>query len=328
MRVLLTGASGYLGGRLAHGLAGAGHVVRGLVRDPRRWIDPPAQAEMQTGDVTDRATVERAVNGCDAVVHAAALVKMWVRDRRAFDRVNVQGLGHVAEAAGQAGVRLLYVSSFVALGPTDGTTLDERSPRSTTDLHNDYERTKWVADQLARGLAARGADIVRIYPGVIFGPGPLTDGNHVVKLLLQHAQGKLPGLLGPGNLRQCFAFVDDVVDGAVAALERARSGSGYVLGGENRTAVELFEAFHAAAGVPPPRRRIPFALAAAIGRSQRWRAQLFGIEPELTDEVVGIYRHEWAYSSTSAERELGYRVTPFGEAVRRTVAWLRSEGRL
>jgi farnesol dehydrogenase len=328
MKVFMTGVTGFLGGRLARRVAEAGHEVRGLVREARRWHQKPENAEAIVGDVTDAEAVRDAARGCDAVLHAAALVKMWAADRRRFDRVNVQGFTHVSEAARAADARLVYVSSFLALGPTDGAVFDETTPRATMELHNDYERTKWVADQMARHLASEGFPIVRLYPGVIFGPGELTHGNHVVNLLLQQASGKLPGMLGSGDLRQCFAYVEDVVEGALSALERAEAGSAYILGGENRTANELFAFFREASGVPEPSRKIPFALASAIGRWQRWRADWFGSDPELTDEVVRIYRHEWAYSSARAERELGYRITPFDEAMRRTVAWLRETGRL
>ncbi len=328
MKVMVTGVTGFLGGRVALELAQAGHQVVGFCRDASRWSGRPASAAAVTGDVTDRAAVEHAVDGCDAAVHAAALVKIWVRDKSQFNRVNVEGLGYVIEACRGSGVRLVYTSSFIALGPTDGTTLDENSPRVDTTFHNDYERTKWLGDQLARNAADRDLDLVRVYPGVIFGPGALTHGNHVVQLLLQHARGKLPGMLGQGDLRQCFAFVDDVAAGIVQALERGKAGEGYILGGENRTGVELFDAFHAASGVAPPKRKIPFGVASMIGKVQRWRAELFGIEPELTDEVVGIYRHEWAYRSDKAVAELGYRITPFTEAIGRTVAWLRESGEL
>lgn len=328
MKVMVSGVTGFLGGRVASELVEAGHQVVGFCRDPSRWRGRPASAGVVTGDVTDRAAVEHAVDGCDAAIHAAALVKTWVRDKRQFDRVNVEGLGYVIEACRNRGVRLVYISSFIALGPTDGTTLDEKSPRVDKNFHNDYERTKWLGDQLARNASDRGLDLVRVYPGVIFGPGALTHGNHLVQLLLQHAQGKLPGMLGRGDLRQCFAFVDDVAAGVVAALERGKAGEGYILGGENRTGIELFDAFQTASGVAPPKRKIPFGVASAIGTVQRWRAELFGIEPELTDEIVGIYRHEWAYRSDKAIAELGYRITPFAEAIDRTVAWLRESGEL
>jgi len=328
MKVLVSGVTGFLGGRVAGELAARGHGVVGLCRDESRWNGRPEGSRAVVGDITDRACVEHAIEGCDAMVHAAALVKTWVRDKRQYDRVNVEGLGHVIEACRGSEVRLVYISSFVALGPTDGTTFDETSPRADNTFHNDYERTKWVADQLARNANPRELDLVRVYPGVVFGPGALTQGNHVVQLLLQHARGKLPGMLGKGDLRQCFAFVDDVAAGVIRTLERGKSGEGYILGGENRTGVELFEAFAAATGIAPPKRKIPFGVATMIGKVQRWRAELLAIEPELTDEVVGIYKHEWAYRSDKAMAELGYRVTPFDEAIARTVAWLHESGEL
>lgn len=328
MKVLVTGATGFLGGRVARALLDRGHSVRVLVRDPARRPITLAAVESRAGDVTDAESFRSAAVGCEAIVHAAAWVKNWSKDRAMFDRVNVGGFRHALDAARSAGAKLVYTSSFVALGPTDGTVLDEGSPRMPGRAHNDYERTKWEADLLARAAARSEVPVVRLYPGVVFGPGELTAGNHVVRSLLLHASGRLPGLLGRGDRRLCFAFVDDVAAGFVAALERAAPGAAYVLGGENRTLVELFEAFGRRTGIAPPTRRIPYAVAAAVGWAQLKRADWFGIEPELTDGVVGIYRHEWAYSSARAERELGYRITPFEEAVARTVAWLEETGTL
>jgi farnesol dehydrogenase len=278
------------------------------------------------GDVTDPDAFRRAAEGCQAIVHAAAHVKVWDRDKRRFAEVNVGGLRHAADAATSAGAVLVYISSFIALGPTDGRVFDEETPRAAGDAHNQYEKTKWEADVLARRLAAEGRAVVRLYPGVVYGPGALTAGNHVAQVLVQHASGKLPGLLGPGDRRQCFAYVEDVADGVASALERARPGSAYILGGENRTVTELFDAFRVATGIPVPKRHIPYAVAGLVGRAQRLWAELTGHEPQLTDEVVEIYRHEWAYSSARAERELGYRITPFGEGIARTAAWLQERG--
>lgn len=328
MRVLVTGVTGFLGGRVAEGLAAAGHVVRGFVRNPEGWTWRPPGAEESRGDVTDAASFRRAAAGCEAVVHCAALVKVWARERQEFDRTNLEGLKNAADAAREAGARLIYTSSFIALGPTDGRVFEEDTPRLVQHFHNDYERTKWLADQLARHLAKEGFPIVRLYPGVVYGPGALSAGNHVVELLLKHARGKLPGLLGRGDRRMCLAYVKDVVSGFIAALERAPDGSGYILGGENRTTRELFETFARASGIAPPRRKIPFWLAAAVGKVGRWRAELTGSEPEMTDEVVGIYTHDWAYSSSRAQKDLGYRITSFEQGIRETTGWLREIGEL
>ena len=327
MRVLVTGVTGFLGGRLAHALARS-HTVRGFVRDASRWTTRPDSAEIAQGDVTDATSIDKAAEGCDAIVHAAALVKNWAKDRAEFDRVNVGGLRNVLDATKRANARLVYVSSFIALGPTDGQTFDETTPHATTPPHNDYERTKALADKVAREAAASGARIVRLYPGVVYGPGALTAGNHLVQSLLLHAKGKLPGMLGPGDRKLSLAYVDDVTRGFETALDRAPNGSGYILGGDNRTLTDLFRIFQEQTGIAPPRLRIPYWAGRLVGRLQRYRAELTGREPELTDEVVRIYAREWAYSSRRAEDELDYTITPLEEGVSRTVQWLLREGHL
>ncbi len=324
MNVLLTGGTGFLGGRVAETLSAAGHHVRLLARRPAAAGPLPAACEAVPGDMLERGSLERALSGCDAVVHAAAVVKRWVRDRSLFDRVNVEATRTLFDLARAARVeRVLYCSSFIALGPTDGTTGDEDTRHDGVD-RNDYERTKRLADGLARERQAAGEPLVVVYPGVVYGIGRLTDGNILAAAARDILRGRFPGTVGPGDRRQCLANVDDVARGIVQALEHARPGSRYVLGGENVTVAEAVAMIAAAGGVRTPTRRIPYGVAAALGKVLRWQAPVTGIEPLLTDEEVEIYRHEWAYSSARAERELGYTITPAREGIARMVAWLKS----
>src|SRR5262247_3914234 len=126
MRAFVTGGTGFLGGHIVESLASAGFEIVALVRRAEDAERFPAGVTTHIGDVTDLASLERGMEGCGAVFHAAALVKRWTRDPREFDRVNIEGLGNVLRAASLAGVRkILYTSSFIALGPTDGTVADE-----------------------------------------------------------------------------------------------------------------------------------------------------------------------------------------------------------
>jgi farnesol dehydrogenase len=166
---------------------------------------------------------------------------------------------------------------------------------------------------------------VILYPGVIYGPGDITDGNIVVQMVRDHLAGKFPGIIGPGDRMWSYSFVDDVVDGHLAALERGRAGERYVLAGDNVPMDGLFETLHAVAGVRPPRFHIPYAMASALGYALVGWAELTGHPPLLTHEVVGVFREHWAYSSAKAERELGYRVRPLREGLERTVQWLKGQ---
>ncbi len=326
MKVFITGGTGFLGLRLCERLAQAGHDVVALVRPgpPRRALT--ANVRRAEGDVTDLESIVKGAAGCEAIIHSAALVKMWVPDRNTFDRVNVGGLRNILESARRVGVKkIVYTSSFIALGPTDGRVADESQVHAPTGHHNDYERTKAAADLLAREWAAEGAPLVTLYPGVVYGAGALTDGSLMTRTIHDFMKRRIPGYLGSGEQRICYAFMDDVVEGHLLALERAPLGARYILGGENATYRELYSHLSELTGVRAPRRHLPFWLMALAGRALRYQARLTGKEPFITDEVIAIYRHDWAYSSARAVAELGYRITPLAEGLRRTVDWLAAK---
>jgi farnesol dehydrogenase len=324
LKVLLTGGTGFLGKNVARALHAAGHQLTILARETSDLSGLPESAAIARGDVTDAASVERAIEGCQAVVHMAALVKMWVPDRRRFEQVNVDGLRHTLQAAERAGARVVYTSSFIAVGPAGPQPGDESLVHPGHGFRNDYERTKARADVLAREAAAAGRDVVLLYPGVVYGPGDLTDGNLVVKMVADHLGGRLAGIVGPGDRLWSYAFAEDVAQGHVAALERGRAGERYFLCGDNVDMVAFFGLLAEVSGTPPPRRHIPYPAAALLGRTLYYWAELTGKAPVLTHEVVGVFREHWAYSSAKASRELGYAPTPLKDGLRRTVEWLRA----
>jgi farnesol dehydrogenase len=322
LRLLLVGSTGFLGKSVARRLAKAGHALRLLARSGSNLEGLPTDAEIVRGDVTDLESLQRGAEGCDAIVHMAAMVKMWTPDRSLFDRVNVGGLRNVLAAAEGARARVVYTSSFMALGPAGPTPGDE-SLLHPGRPRNDYERTKAAADVVAREAAVAGRDIVILYPGVVYGPGDVTDGNIVVKMVTDHLAGKLPGIVGPGVRLWSYSYVEDVADGHLAALERGRAGERYVLAGENVTMDGLFATLQEVANVRPPRLHIPFAVATALGYACVLWAEMTGHPPLLTHEVVGVFREHWAYTSAKAERELGYRPRPLREGLAQTMEWLR-----
>lgn len=278
MKTLVTGGTGFLGRRLVATLAPR-RPVRLLVRPTASRSGFPEGVELVEGDVTDRDSLARAMAGCEAVVHAAALVKI-LAPAAEFDRVNVGGFENVMAAAASSGVRrVVYVSSFIALGPTErgpGGVLDESASAADRDWINDYERSKTLADRRARRAIETGAPLSVVYPGVIYGPGELTEGNIVLRHVLDLANGRLPALLGRPERRWNYVFVDDVVVGVVATLERAAPGSRYVLGGENVTLAEFYRRVGELGGIRVPSRRMPDGLAKLAGAAMkgwaRWPA--------------------------------------------------------
>jgi NAD+-dependent farnesol dehydrogenase len=311
VRVLVTGGTGYLGRAVVRALAARGHDLVIFARAASRSGLPGVLID---GDVRDRAAVEQAAAGCDAISHSAALVSIWRRRSEDFDDVNVGGLRNVMAAAAALHIpRVLYTSSFVALPPRG---------RTAPLAANDYQRTKVAADRLADEAVRDGQPLIRVYPGVVYGPGTMTEGNLVGRLIADHLKHKLPGLVGPEH-HWSYAYVDDVAAGHCAALERGRIGGRYALGGENAPQRRVFEIVQQLTGRRPPV-RIPFAAADALGALEEFRVSLFGGTPLLTRGAVEIFRHDWPLDSSDAIGELGYTLTPLIDGVARTLAFIRA----
>ena len=324
MKVLVTGGAGFLGGRIVKALIAREHEVVLMVRGGRRAF-LPEEAAVVDGDIRDAGIFLKAAEGCQAIIHTAAMVKIWSPRLQDFDDINVGGIRNAIAAARALQIRLVYTSSFFAVGPTSTSPADE-SQNHPGDYGNDYERTKALADEVARSDAREGGDIVILYPGVVYGPGELTDGNLVAKLLADQMNGTLPGIVGPGDRLWSYAFVDDVAEAHVTALEKARKGERYLLAGVNATLNEVFAIASKRAGRKLSPRRLPFGLARMVGRVLWLWADITGKTPDLTHQAVGIFEKNWAYRSDKAVRDLGYRVRPLEEGIRTTVDWLIEEG--
>jgi farnesol dehydrogenase len=324
MKIFLTGATGYLGTRLLSALRSEGHGLRVLVRDPERL--PPEMRDDLEVVVGDLAGDPDPVffDGVEALIHAGAMVRTWHGDRSLFDRVNVQGYRSLLEVALKAGVpKILHTSSFIALGPSpDGRPMDEETPHWGGPPMNDYERTKRAAEELTREFVDRGAPVISLYPAVVYGPGPCTDGNLLGKLAYWIRIGRFPGLLGSGRQRWTLAFIDDVVRGHLLALQKGRPGDRFILGGPEVVLSDLVGRLQELLERPRGVRTLPIWLGKTIGGLQVLRARLGGPVPDLTPGVAEVYRHDWIYSSGRARETLGYTSTPLETALETTVRWV------
>lgn len=297
MKVLVTGGTGYVGRAIVRALSRAGHTSVVFARTASASELP---GQLINGDVRDRAAIDNAADGVDAICHAAALVSIWRRRRQDFDDVNVGGLENAIAVCRARGLsRLVYTSSFLALPPAG-----QEEPIEA----NDYQRTKVAGLRVARAAAGIGTPIVTLAPGVIYGPGSSTEGNLVGRLVHDHLRQRLPGVIG-AERQWSFAHVDDVAAAHVAALTRGDVGHEYVLGGENAPQMRMFEVLRELRGTPLPR-RIPYGMATALGGLDEGLAWLTGRTPLLTRGTVEIFRHDWPLESGRAMASLGYTITP------------------
>jgi len=328
MTALVTGATGFVGSAVARRLLAAGETVRVLARPggDRRNLEGLA-VEIAEGDLTDPASLDPAVAGCDVVFHVAADYRLWTRDPASMHRTNVDGSVAVVRAATKAGAaRIVYTSSIATLGlMPDGTPADERTPVRFEDMIGPYKQTKFLAEQAVRGLIRdEGAPVVIVHPSAPVGPRDIKP-TPTGRLIADAAAGRMPAYVDTGlNV----VHVDDVAEGHVLAWRKGEIGEGYVLGGENLTLAEIFAHIAALVGRKPPRIRLPHgAIMPVAWAVERW-ARLFGGEPFVTMDGVRLARKMMFFSSAKAERALGYRARPVDDAFADAIAWFRANGYL
>lgn len=323
-RTLITGASGFVGSAVARRLVAGGHRVRALVRpgsDRRNLADMPV--EVAIGDLTDRASLARALKGCTALFHVAADYRLWTREPEAMFAANVSGTRNLMREALRAGVeRVVYTSSVATLGLSgDGRSADEETPTSLRDMVGPYKRSKFLAEHAVRQLAAEeGLPAVIVNPSTPIGPRDVRP-TPTGRVILDAVRGRMPAYVDTGlNL----VHVDDVAEGHWLAFEKGRVGERYVLGGENRTLCEILAELADLTGRRAPRICLPHGFVLPLAHaSELWTLLTGGKEPRIIADGVRMARKHMFFSSAKAERELSYRARPSRHGLFDAVEWFR-----
>lgn len=326
LKAFVTGATGFLGAHVARVLSEQGAALRVLVRptsDLRNLAG--LSAERATGDLRDLTSIEKAMEGCDVVFHVAADYRLWVRDPDEMYRSNVEGTRNVLSAARKLGVRrVVYTSSVATMGfRRDGQIVDEDSPVSLGEMIGHYKRSKYVAEQVALEAGRSGQHVVVVNPSTPVGEmdvKPTPTG----RIVLDFLKKKFPAYVDTG-----LNLVDATVcaRGHVAAMEKGRSGERYILGGENLTLKQILDKLAAITGLLSPNVKVPHSVAMlAAVVDEGWTGMVLGKEPRATVEAVRMGRKKMFVTSGKAERELGWKVVPVNDALRRAADWFRSQG--
>ena len=324
--VLVTGATGFIGGHVTQALLDRGHQVRALVRPGSglRWEHP--SLSVAAGDVRNPASLAAAVEGCDSVVHLAALYTFWAPERL-MRQVNVEGTRNVLQAAANAGVKRIVHTSTVSTVRLhrDGTRGDETQDARPQDLVGPYKRTKFEAEQVAQQFAWRGTPVVIVNPTAPVGPGdrrPTPTG----KVVLDFLRRALPAYVNTGlNL----VDIADVAEGHVLALEKGQVGERYLLGSQegNLTLAQVLQALEQLTGLPAPQRRVPWALAMAAAYVDRLvEGTLLRRQPRIPLEGTRMARKYMWVDCSKAVRELRLPQHSVQDALRRAVDWYVAEG--
>jgi dihydroflavonol-4-reductase len=326
VKTLVTGGSGFIGSAVVLELLQRGKDVRTLVRSREHpgnlaGID----VEQIQGDLLDGESLRRAMKGCDAVYHLAALYANWLPDRSLFHRANVEGSRNLFQASLECGVsRVVYTSSVAAIGAHGKTPADESATFNLADTGDQYHITKNRAEQVALEFATKGLPVVIVHPTNPVGPRDIKP-TPTGALILSVLKGQLPGYVDGGiNI----VDVGDVAVGHVLAMEKGKPGEKYILGNTNLSVKEYFERIAQAGGGHAPRLRIPLPLAVATAFGYEIMATVTGKPPITSVGWVKVGSHYSFWDSSKAIRELGFPQTPISSSLEQAIAWFRTRGYL
>jgi nucleoside-diphosphate-sugar epimerase len=326
MKVLVTGASGYLGNRLAHRLADNGVQVNALVRpaSARNWLPHP-RIQLFAGDILDAQSLAEAIRGCSQVYHAAAKTGAWDPKPATFYEVNVEGTRKILEAAFAAGVaKTVFTSTCGVIGPSTNGPLDECHERSL-GFSIDYDHSKKQAEEVVQQFVNKGMDIVIVSPSKIFGPGKISHSlttNAVINSFLKNKMAIVPS---PASFKVCFAFLDDVISGHILAMEKGRKGEKYILGGENISYGYFFNMIRCLSGKKGKIYSMPKAVIKWWARWQELNQSMFNKPVRFPAKAVDHFFSNYIFCSSKAEAELGYSITPFESAMEKTIQFLNQD---
>ncbi len=315
----VTGASGFVGSAVVRALLARGRKVRAMVEPGAKDLAnlEGLDVDVRECDVTDEASVTRAIDGASSLFHLAAIYKLWTPDPEPLYRVNVEGTTVVLLAAVAAKVkRVVFTSSIMAVGLGG----DEETKFDLFDLAGTYTMTKYLSERIALRFA-RALPVVVVNPGMPFGPrdrAPTPTGQIIVRFLKR----EFP-MLGAGSLS--VVDVDDCAEGHVLAEEKGRSGERYILTGHDVTLRDLAERIGRIANVRVPKIALPRALGLPAAAAMEAVARRSGKEPLVTYKEARFTAASPHFSNDKARRELGFRVRPLDETLTRAIEFFRAE---
>lgn len=327
MKVLVTGANGFLGSWVTRALVKEGHEVYALVRPTADLSELDGiDCKFIHGDVTDILSLLKAFEGIDTVFHLAGVIAYKKSERALMDKVNVQGTANVIEVCRECKVRrLVYLSSVVAIGSSydQDTILNENSEFNVHDLDLGYFETKHQAEILVKKACDKNEiDAVILNPSTIYGPGDAKKGSR--KMQLKVAQGRLKFYTSGGvNV----VAVEDVVQGILSAWKKGKTGQRYILAGENILIKDLFSLIAKEAGVRPPAYQIPDQVLHVVGTIGDGLEKMGFKGPLSRENAWTATMYHW-FDSSKAQQELDFKPRPAQEALRSSVQWMKAQGLL
>lgn len=324
--ILITGATGFLGRNLCEHLAGQGYTLRALTRSDHNIAFLKALGvDIVKGDVRDAASVERAMQGCEHVIHAAAHFRLW-GPPQPFVETNIEGTRHVLEAALAAGVKkFIHISTIIVVGPQPPRVIITEETPCRPYPSDNYAKTKYKGECLARSFLEKGLAVVILRLGALYGPYGHYAFNRLFFEEFLH-NWRIQVHQGRHYIFPCYA--GDAAQAIEATLKCGRIGEMYNVSDKSISHREANKTVSQLANRSSWRINVPGWLMIEVSRLLEFIARFTGREPFYPHNLEPYVFNDWIVDSSKAQRELGFQPSTFAEGARRTLAWYRSIGYL
>ena len=325
MKIFITGATGYIGQRLALHLADEGHFIHALVRDSNKGqlLLKHNNIKLFQGDIQNQESLRNGMRGCKQVYHLAALASVWHRDPGAFNRINVQGLKNVLDCSLEMNITdFLFSSTAGVVGHSENGHPVCEQTNACPKLETLYEKSKLEAEGLLINYVRKGIRGVIVNPSRVYGPGLLTESNGFTRMMKMYINDQWKIKLGNGSSIGNYVYIDDTIKGLISAMEKAQPGERYLLGGINATFNEFFKIVDDLTGKERNLYNIPLSAMLIFSHIHLFISKISGKQPLITPPFVRKYSKHWIVSSGKAVNELSYNITPLKDGIRETLKWL------
>lgn len=319
MKAFVTGGTGFIGKHVVRKLLQQGYDVLALARSERSAaVLVGMGAQVVPGDITDADSMRGGMTGCDVVFHLAAWYKLGAADRAQAEAINVGGTRKVLRLAHELGIpKIVYVSTVAVFGDTKGQLVDESYFQGGPFL-TEYDRTKWLAHyKVAVPLIEKGAPIIIVMPGGVYGPG---DTSILAEMMRLFYRG-LPMMPGP-ETTVTYAHVEDIADGILLAAEKGTPGESYILTGPAIPLGEMVDFWGHLTGKTAPALRIPSVLLRPFAPFMGAVDNLIPLSPAFTQEAIASLGSTYMARSDKAREALGWGTRPLQSGMLETFAWI------
>lgn len=325
MKILITGATGFIGNQLLKRLLQMGYEVNALCRDTisRELMEHP-QLNWMEGDLLNIKSIQQAIKHCDIVFHTAGYVRVWHKWNEIYFKENVQGTENMLSCAADAGVKKFIFTSTGSIFSSSVNTTTEDSLR-LSDFTNPYEASKFLAEERVKTYALRGLNTCTLNPCRVYGPGTLSRSNGPTKMMINWINAPIGLIPEDNDTVASYVYIDDVINGHINAMNEGKAGERYILGGENVNYSTFYNTLAEVSGISKVNFSIPFAFIKAFAFYQLIRAKLSGFEPWITPSFLSKNLLSRAMSSQKAIDELNYSITPLRTGMETTLHWLQQE---